>query len=143
MALDNILIVCIGNICRSPMAEALMRLQNPKKNINSAGISALVGSPADPQAITVMAENHIDIASHIAKQISTELVAEADLILTMSKSQTKWIEQQWPQCRGKTFRIGHWINKDIADPYLHDKQVFETTKQDIIDSLEQWAAKIS
>lgn len=143
MTFENILIVCIGNICRSPMAAALVSHQYPQKNIDSAGISALVGYPADPTAIEVMAASNIDITSHIAKQISTDLIGKSDLILTMSKSQTKWIEERWSHCRGKTFRIGHWIGKDIADPYRHDKQTFENTRKDIIDSLEQWADKIS
>ena len=83
-----------------------------------------------------------DISDHVGKQVNEELVMAADLILTMSSNQTKWIERQWPHCRGKTFRIGHWIDKDIVDPYQHDKSVFETTRQDIINSLENWYDKI-
>lgn len=143
MAFDNILIVCVGNICRSPMAAAILDLRYPQKHVDSAGVSALVGYPADEKAIAVMAEDDIDISSHVAKQISAELALKADLILTMSTSQTKWIEQRWSYCRGKTFRVGHWIDKDIIDPYLQDKSAFETAKQDIIDSLQYWADKIS
>lgn len=84
----------------------------------------------------------LDMSDHIAKQIDEALVTTADLILTMSVNQTRWIEEQWPHCRGKTFRIGHWLDKDIADPYQHEKSVFETTRQDIIDSLEAWYDKI-
>ena len=100
-------------------------------------------STADSKAQEVMTARNIDMSDHIAKQISEELVMTADLIFTMSESQTKWIEDKWPHCRGKTFRIGHWIDKDIADPYQHNKSAFETAKQDIIDSLDPWFNKIS
>ena len=143
MAINTILVVCVGNICRSPMAAAMLAERYPQKQIYSAGLSALVDHPADAKALAVMAEENLDISSHLAQQISAELVGKADLILTMSTNQTKWIEEQWPHCRGKTFRVGHWINKNIADPYMQDKSAFEAAKQDIIDSLEQWADKIS
>lgn len=142
MAFDNILVVCVGNICRSPMAAAILAKRYPQKHIDSAGLSALIDHPADTKAIEVMAVDDIDISTHVAKQISEELVGKADLILTMSTSQTKWIEEKWPHCRGKTFRIGHWIDKDITDPYRSPKSVFEAAKSNIIDSLEQWNEKI-
>ncbi|MGB5855209.1 MAG: low molecular weight protein-tyrosine-phosphatase [Oceanisphaera sp.] len=142
MAFDNILVVCVGNICRSPIAAALLMDKYPQKNIDSAGLSAVVGHHADATAQEVMMADDLDMSSHLAKQINEDLVMTADLILTMSVNQTKWIESQWPHCRGKTFRIGHWLDKDIADPYQYDKSVFEVTRADIIDSLETWYDKI-
>ena len=143
MAFDNILVVCVGNICRSPMAEALLKQRYPHKNIDSAGVGALVGHPADPAALEIMAGQEIDITNHVAKQIDEGLAKKADLIFTMSDSQTKWIEERWPFCRGKTFKLGHWQDKDIADPYKHEKSAFKTAYQDIVNSLEQWSDKIS
>ena len=143
MAFDNILVVCVGNICRSPMAEGLLKQRYPHKNIDSAGVGALVGHSADPATLEIMAGQEIDITSHIAKQIDENLAKKADLIFTMSDGQTKWIEERWPFCRGKTFKLGHWQDKDIADPYKHEKSAFETAYQDIVDSLEQWSDKIS
>lgn len=142
MAFNNILVVCVGNICRSPMAEALLKQRFPYKNIDSAGVGALVGNSADPAALEIMAKQEIDITNHVAKQIDEGLAKKADLIFTMSDSQTKWIEERWPFCRGKTFKLGHWMNKDIADPYKHDKSAFETAYQDIVKGLEQWSDKI-
>ncbi|HAV47107.1 MAG TPA: protein tyrosine phosphatase [Psychrobacter sp.] len=143
MAFDNILVVCVGNICRSPMAEALLKQRYPHKNIDSAGVGALVGHSADPAALEIMAKQEIDITNHVAKQIDEGLAKKADLIFTMSDSQTKWIEERWPFCRGKTFKLGHWQDKDIADPYKHEMSAFQTAYQDIVVSLEQWANKIS
>ena len=143
MAFDNILVVCVGNICRSPMAEALLKQRYPHKNIDSAGVGALVGHSADSAALEIMAGQEIDITNHVAKQIDEGLAKKADLIFTMSDSQTKWIEERWPFCRGKTFKLGHWQDKDIADPYKHEMSAFQTAYQDIVVSLEQWADKIS
>ena len=143
MAFDNILVVCVGNICRSPMAEALLKQRYPRKNIDSAGVGALVGHPADPAALEIMTAQQLDITKHIAKQLDENLAKKADIIFTMSDGQTKWIEERWPFCRGKTFKLGHWKNKNIADPYKHEMSAFKTAYQDIVDSLEQWSDKIS
>jgi|TARA_R110002020_G_scaffold232883_2_gene444511 protein-tyrosine phosphatase len=143
MAFDNILVVCVGNICRSPIAEALLKEQYPQKNIDSAGLSAVVGNPVDPNSQAVMHPYDIDMSTHVAKQINEKLVMTADIIFTMSDSQTKWIEECWPFCRGKTFKIGHWLDKEIADPYRHDVSLFEIARQDIADSLKAWSDKIS
>lgn len=143
MAFENILVVCVGNICRSPMAEALLKQRFPKKHIDSAGVGALVGHGADDAAIKVMQEEkNIDITSHVAKQIDEKLAQKADLIFTMSDSQNKWIEERWPFCRGKTFKLGHWNSKDIADPYKHEMSAFQTAYQDIVNSIEEWQDKL-
>lgn len=143
MAFDNILVVCVGNICRSPIAEALLKEQYPQKHIDSAGLSAVVGNPVDPNSQAVMKPYNIDMSHHVAKQVDEELAMQADIIFTMSDGQTKWIEERWPYCRGKTFKIGHWTDKDIADPYRHDISLFETARQDIVNSLKAWNDKIS
>lgn len=142
MAFENILVVCVGNICRSPMAEALLKQRFPKKNIDSAGVGALVGHGADPAAIKIMQEQNIDITNHIAKQIDEDLALKYDLIFTMSDSQSKWIEERWPFCRGKTFKLGHWSDKDIADPYKHEMSAFITAYQDIVSSIDEWQDKL-
>lgn len=142
MAFENILVVCVGNICRSPMAEALLEQRFPEKNIDSAGIGALVGSEADPASIKIMQDQNIDITNHIAKQMDEHLAHKADLIFTMSDSQTKWIEERWPFCRGKTFKLGHWSGKDIADPYKHEMSAFQTAYKDIIRGINEWHDKL-
>lgn len=142
MAFDHILVVCVGNICRSPMAEALLKQRFPNKIIDSAGVGALVGHAADPAALEIMTAQQLDITNHVAKQIDENLAKKADLIFTMSDSQTKWIEERWPFCRGKTFKLGHWMDKDIADPYKHEMSAFKTAYQDIVKGLEQWSVKI-
>lgn len=143
MAFDNILVVCVGNICRSPILEALLKQQYPNKHVESAGLSAVVGNGVDPKSQQVMTPYNIDMSKHVAKQIDEKLVKKADLIFTMSDGQTKWIEERWPHCRGKTFKIGYWNDKNIADPYRHELALFEVARKDIVESLKPWIDKIS
>jgi len=142
MAFDNILVVCVGNICRSPMAEALLKQRFPDKNIDSAGVGALVGHSADPASIQIMQDQNIDLTNHVAKQIDEKLAQKADLIFTMSDSQNKWIEDRFPFCRGKTFKLGHWNGNDIADPYKHEMSAFQTAYQDIVRGIDEWQDKL-
>ena len=124
------------------MAEALVKNLYSDKHVHSAGLSAMVGSPADESAIQLMTEKGLDITSHIARQIDKEMVANADLILTMSIEQTKWIEKNWVFAKGKTFRIGHWTGKDIEDPYRKPLGKFVEVLDDIEHALKGWQEKI-
>ena len=142
MAFENILVVCVGNICRSPMAEALLKQRFPEKNIDSAGVGALVDHGADPASIQIMQDQNIDLTNHVAKQIDEKLAQKADLIFTMSDSQNKWIEERFPFCRGKTFKLGHWNGNDIADPYKHEMSAFQTAYKDIVRGIEEWQDKL-
>ena len=84
----NILVVCTGNICRSPMAEGILKTNLPERlagrvAISSAGTHALHGNMAQPHAIEVMQGLGIDITRHRARQLSRALVRSSDLILVM------------------------------------------------------------
>jgi len=115
--MDTILVVCIGNICRSPMAEALLKRTLPGKTILSAGLYALIGSPADPNSIAVMDEHGFDIRSHRARQLTSVLVNSADLILTMDMEQKHIIETNYSTAKGKVRRLGESGKFNIDDPF--------------------------
>jgi protein-tyrosine phosphatase len=138
MIFKNILVVCIGNICRSPMAEYFLKDTYPERKIHSAGISGMIGHPADDKALQCMQKFGINMESHIARKLNAELIKNADLILVMSQNQLKHVEQTWPYSKGKTFRLGHWRGKNIADPYQHDQEFFNETCQLIQDCIADW-----
>ena len=80
----HILVVCVGNICRSPMAEALLRdalREQQDITVESAGLGALVDHPASEHAVTLMRERGLDISGHRARQITPDMVHAADLVL--------------------------------------------------------------
>ena len=137
------MVVCIGNICRSPIGEALLKEQHPHLNIFSSGLGALVGKPADPLSVELMAEKGIDISEHRAQQINTVLVGSADLILTMEQSHIDRLHSQYPESRGKVYLIGKWIeNQEVPDPYKKDKAAFSHALELIEAGLEAWKNKL-
>jgi len=138
MKIQNILVVCVGNICRSPMAEYLLKQHHPNIHVESAGISGLVGHPADDKAQLCMLRLNIDMSNHIAKKLNAELIKKADLILVMSNNQQRHLEQTWPFSKGKVFRLGHWQNKNVSDPYQHDQKFFDDTCELIQQCVTDW-----
>lgn len=97
--LRNILIVCTGNICRSPMAEGMLKKSLPERlkgkvAISSAGTHALHGNMAQPHAIEVMLGAGIDIRGHRARQLSSGLVRSSDLILVMEKFHLRQVKMK-------------------------------------------------
>jgi len=140
--MKNILVICIGNICRSPMAEALLRRALPGTTIRSAGLQAMIGHPADPFAVQLMAEEGLDITSHRAQQISSQLVREADLILTMDREQKKAVESRYVESKGKVYRLGEFGQYDIADPYREGIDSFRVAYRLIDDGVNLFAQRL-
>ena len=140
----RILTVCMGNICRSPMAEgelaARLRRRGVQAVVESAGITALVGRPADPTAQELMLERGIDISAHRARQLTPELIRSFELILVMEEEQKQDVEAILPSARGRVHRIGRWGGFDIPDPYRRDRDDFERALELIVrgvDDLER------
>lgn len=140
--MNHILTLCVGNICRSPTAEALLKQHFPQKTVWSAGLSALVGNPADPFSIEVAAAHRVDLSAHRAQQVSLWMCQTVDLILVMEQSHKTALEQQFPVVRGKVFRLGELNNFDIADPYKKARDAFEAAYADIARGVAAWVPRI-
>jgi protein-tyrosine phosphatase len=141
----RILVVCVGNICRSPTAAHLLRaaLGDCGCKVSSAGLGALVGQPIEPTALELLQEKGHAPAPHEARQLTPTLLAEADLVLVMEKRHLQDIGRVAPQARGKTFLLGKWLgDAEIPDPYRQDQAAFERAYALIEDSVTAWAARI-
>ncbi|MDB5766326.1 MAG: ptp [Collimonas fungivorans] len=141
--MNNLLVICIGNICRSPMAEGLLQKAFPEKTVRSAGVDAMVGHPADPYLIQIMREQGIDISRHRAQKLAGWMVSEADLILTMDSEQKRYIEQRYPAAKGKVLRNGEFGNVDIPDPYRQEMSSFRQAYRLISDGIAEITQKIA
>jgi protein-tyrosine phosphatase len=137
-----ILVLCIGNICRSPMAEALLLRALPGMTVRSAGLDAVIGAPADPTSIALMAEAGLDISAHRGQQVNSALVIDADLILVMDRQQKHEVHRRYPTSAGKVFCLGEHEGVDIADPYRQPRASFEHALHLIELSVNSWASPI-
>ncbi len=137
--------MCIGNVCRSPMAESLFKREfeaDAQMSIESAGLGAPVGRPASDHSRQLMSEIGVDISEHRARQIHPLMVDAADLVLVMDKRQKRSIVDADPVARGKVFRLGKWQDIDIDDPYQKPIEDYRKALMRIQAGVASWTEKI-
>ena len=142
----QILIVCIGNICRSPSAVNLLReaIADSNIEISSAGLAALGNSPIEPTARLVLEEHGHQPMEHNARQLTPEYISESDLILVMEKHHIDGILSMVPEARGKIFLLGKWQdNREICDPYRQGKPAFVHAYTLISEAAHAWAQHLA
>lgn len=141
--ISSVLVVCVGNVCRSPVGERLLAQACPNLRIESAGINALTGDAANKEAADVAAENGVSVEGHIARQFTAEMAANFDLILVLEKGHMKVTAEQAPASTGKTMLFGQWIGQaDIADPYQHSLEFHTAVFKELKKASDGWAEKL-
>jgi protein-tyrosine phosphatase len=136
--IESVLVVCEGNICRSPLACAMLAQSLPGIGFSSAGTHALVGEGADPLIVELARDRGVTLKGHVASSLTDELVRAADLILTMTKAQREQIEFAWPYARGKVFRLIEGEGIDIVDPYRRHRTTFDLAVAQIEHGVAHW-----
>ena len=141
---SRILVVCVGNICRSPLAEHLLRVALPQCQVSSAGVGAVVGADMDTTARAVAAERGHTVAVHTARQLTPQLCQEADLILVMETRHRDAVGQIHAPARGKTLLLGQGLTPDqIPDPYRKPAAVHAAAQDQIEQACARWIARLS
>lgn len=141
--ISNVLTICHGNLCRSPIAAALLERRMAGLRVRSAGLAAVTGEPAAHAAITVLDEIGIDIRAHRATQLTRELANDAELILTMTAAQTHSLQSLYPPMRGRIFLIRGFDDRDIDDPMGLPVHAFRTCRDALIDGVDYWAKQLT
>lgn len=152
---DRILLVCLGNICRSPTAKFMLQQALPDKHIDSAGITAMVkdgvGHDMDGKAREIAAANGHTFPQHNAQQLTRELINQHDLILVMEHEHRQYIGKRYPEAMAKTMLLGHWLErtsgasqqgKEIPDPYRRSDEVYQHVFELIEKSCNEWKTKL-
>ena len=140
--MKSLLVVCEGNICRSPMAQGVFAAALPQVQVASAGLSALSGVAADETAVRLLKGRGIDITAHRAVQVTRERCLQADLVLVMTSEQRKRLETMYPAACGRVFRLGEYGKRDIPDPYRQTEHSFRQCLKLIEESAREWLQRI-
>jgi protein-tyrosine phosphatase len=144
--IPSILVVCDGNHCRSPIAEALFREGGGARvEVGSAGLTALEGVPPDETARMLLAEHGVDISGHRGRQFTPELALAADLVLVMESRQKAECERLIPSTRGRVFLLGNWRpepGREIPDPFRKGPDAFNTALEQISRSVQDWLQRV-
>jgi protein-tyrosine phosphatase len=141
--INNLLIVCVGNICRSPAVEKLLKQQLPSKNISSAGLGAVVGHGIDKQMRRLLEADGVSDLEHSARQFTRDMAASADLIIVMEHGHKQAVAEIAPEAAGKTMLLGKWDgDEELADPYRKSDEFFQATYEDLNRYVTDWAPKL-
>lgn len=144
----NILFVCTGNTCRSPLAQVIARqilaqhygvkeheLEQAGVSISSAGVAALAGCPASSTALEVARQMGLDLSTHRSRPLSPELIRQADLIYCMSRFHRQAVLDMVPEAADRTFLLDD--QADLDDPVGGDLAEYQACAQRIRAALEK------
>ena len=150
----QVLLICTGNTCRSPMAEGILRSLLPpdiadRAHVTSAGTSAIEGAPATPLAIQTCAENGIDISTHRSAGLTTQLLRESDLILGMEPHHVDLARELAPDAAGRSHLItergaapGNAASTAVLDPLGGSADQYRDTFNRIRSHVKEWVPMI-
>ena len=147
--MPNILFVCTGNTCRSPIAAALLQERLHEVNetdwiVTSAGIRANNGEPATPYSVQLMAERGIDLSEHRSHTFDFDLIRPSALILCMEKTQVDWIKAHYPEKCGNIYMLSELSGRqiDVPDPYGGTLAVYQQMVSDLMTLIDAGLPRI-
>lgn len=140
----QILFVCTGNTCRSPLAEALARQRiaqlDLSVHVTSAGVSARDGESASADAQTAARDAQLDLSKHRARLLTRAMLLESDLVLTMSESHAQLARVLAPEVADRVHRLGDYaedLEAELPDPFGRGLPAYRET----LNVLRGWVSR--
>ncbi len=148
--MKSVLLVCTGNICRSPLAEVLLRRELAERNesgitVLSAGTGAWEGAPASEGALLVALEHGLDLSGHRAKLLTRALVSETDLVFTMARHHRARVQELGGE--GRVYVLGEYAGRlgpeaEVGDPFGGDIDLYRETYVELEDLMRKAADRL-
>ncbi|NLD70016.1 MAG: low molecular weight phosphotyrosine protein phosphatase [Limnobacter sp.] len=147
-ASSKLLVVCTANICRSPMAEAVLRKQiatrGLRTEVSSAGVHAQPDQPAHPLSIEVVAQAGVaDLSTHRSRPLSPLLLRNSDIVLCMEHAHRDEIVARAPEAAGRVRLLGHWLGTEIVDPVNGSIGEFVECLKLMSECIDQWLTRLT
>lgn len=133
---NNILIICYGNIYRSPLAEHLLNMLCSQSNITtrSAGFHEKVNRACEPEYLNILTNYGYDLSSHRSKRVTVDDVYWSDVIIIMDRKNWDMIHDLYPKSSAKTVWIGAFskaVGIEVVDPYGKNNVILNSVINDI------------
>lgn len=142
--MKKLLVVCVGNICRSPVGERVLAASLPQATVTSAGIGALAGQGADETASEVAAARGVSLEGHVARQFDSRIGEENELILVMEHGHRREIGLLTPHLLGRVMLFDHWTAATgIPDPFRQPREYHETIFDLISSAADGWITRLA